>query len=828
MKHIILFSSSFFYFSMKRTMPKILISIFFLSSLSHPQTDSLSINNVDYRSRINIPEYNPSLMPLNYNNRSTGVWTELNPNVPRVDYLSIDFIGIDAGWAVGANGAIIKTTNAGQNWETKQSNTTKILLNVNSFNGDVVIAAGYDGTIVRSTDGGESFVQVTSGVGNGIDLWGLKMINDTLGWICGLNNTLLKTIDGGLNWQIINTGFIGFDYWTLNFLNETIGYIACGNGNILKTTDGGESWQLINVGENIQLYTITVFDSLNFLAAGQKNGTLGRVAYTSDGGNSFGYSNAGYLVESISFANDTLGYAVGSEHVLYRTINKGRNWEFINFSEVGEFCIKFLNDSIAYQAGRGLKINKTTDTGYDWFKSILNDNFTDVYFYSETTGFVLSGSLYKTTTGGLSWLKIENAPGGNTLLFLDSLTGFIGGSQTLFKTTDGGVNWYNVNGVPGGVGKIFFINSVTGWAASGRNIINTTDGGENWITQITLPSDNFSSLYFIDSLNGWATSRYIWQTTDGGVNWSQQNYLPSDTHDDVYFANKDTGWISHYSSINTSLFKTTDGGENWLNINEVTGARKFYFFPNPIHWIILGFSRYYITIDSGFSWIEFTSEVPMRLNSFNAPNNNLGFAIGSTGLILNYEDTTYVPVELISFSVESNKGLIELKWTTATETNNRGFEILRSTDNENWDIVGFITGNGTTTFLHAYQYTDEVKITGNYYYQLKQVDYNGEFDFSPTIEVRLVQPSDFILYQNFPNPFNPNTKITFEIPFQIEVRIILYDVTGQEIKTITNQKYEAGFHSVVLNADDLSSGVYLYRMTTLSGYTAVKKLTIIK
>jgi len=94
--------------------------------------------------------------------------------------------------------------------------------------------------------------------------------------------------------------------------------------------------------------------------------------------------------------------------------------------------------------------------------------------------------------------------------------------------------------------------------------------------------------------------------------------------------------------------------------------------------------------------------------------------------------------------------------------------------------------------------------------------------------VRLVQPSDFTLYQNFPNPFNPNTNITFEIPFQIEVKIILYDVTGQEIKTITNQKYEAGFHSVVLNADDLSSGVYLYRMTTLSGYTAVKKLTIIK
>ncbi|GBD86217.1 hypothetical protein BMS3Abin03_00127 [bacterium BMS3Abin03] len=72
------------------------------------------------------------------------------------------------------------------------------------------------------------------------------------------------------------------------------------------------------------------------------------------------------------------------------------------------------------------------------------------------------------------------------------------------------------------------------------------------------------------------------------------------------------------------------------------------------------------------------------------------------------------------------------------------------------------------------------------------------------------------------------TKISFEIPIQSEIKIILYDITGQEIKTIVNQKYDAGFHSVILNADELSSGVYLYRMITSSGYTAVKKLIIIK
>ncbi|MBZ0198578.1 MAG: hypothetical protein K8H86_01835, partial [Ignavibacteriaceae bacterium] len=156
---------------------------------NNPFLDSLNSNysglKPDYRNHKNIPEYDPSLMPLNYNNKtSTGVWTELNPKVPRVDYIGVDFVDSLTGWAVGANGAIIKTTDGGGSWITAQSNSTNILLKVNAVNRDTVIVTGFDGLILRSTDGGENFITVPTGLSAGTDLWGLKMLNDTLGWVC--------------------------------------------------------------------------------------------------------------------------------------------------------------------------------------------------------------------------------------------------------------------------------------------------------------------------------------------------------------------------------------------------------------------------------------------------------------------------------------------------------------------------------------------------------------------------------------------------------------------------------------------------------------------
>ena len=795
---------------------------------NYTSLDSLYSDNSqlkpDYRNHKNIPEYDPSLMPLNYNSKtSTGVWTELNPKVPRVNYLGIDFIDSLTGWAVGANGAIIKTTNGGEDWSIAETPVTNLLLKIHSYNGQTVIATGYDGIILRSTDGGENFVQVTSGVGTGIDLWGVQMVNDTLGWVSGLNQTLLKTTDGGITWQSVIAG-LNQHYWSLNFLNENFGMIACGGGKILKTIDGGTNWLQLQTGDDRTLYTIDIIDSLHVAAAGERRLEIqyegGKNVYSSDGGATWimnddipTYTDANW----IEFINKDTGYTINVNKGIYKTTNRGQNWVFVGGG--GDWHLDMIGNT-GYAGGNGLNIYKRTEGLENWSKIILNDNFNDVHFINETTGFALSGSLYKTVNSGINWTRIDNAPGGNSLLFLDSLTGFIAGK---YKTINGGETWYPING--GGT-KIFFINDSVGWSIDNR-ILKTIDRGENWIVQQT--ASNFTSIYFIDEMNGWATGGYIWKTTNGGSNWLQQTNTPVTSLDDVYFYDLNTGWVSKYSSVNNSLFKTTNGGLNWLAIPEVIGARKFSLFPDPIHWFIIGFSKYYITNNYGFSWIDVTEDVPLGLINFFGLSNLTGYAIGYDGLIVQYKDTIYIPVELIVFEGKVENESVLLSWITASELNNQGFDIEKSTNKENWENIGFVPGKGTTTELNYYSYIDHKKETGRQFYRLRQIDYNGNSKYSNIVETNFdVKNTSFQLYQNFPNPFNSSTTITYQAARKSFINISLYNIIGEKIIQIVNEEKSEGLHKELFQSSLLPSGVYFIRMTTNNGFNAVNKITLIK
>lgn len=191
-----------------------------------------------------------------------------------------------------------------------------------------------------------------------------------------------------------------------------------------------------------------------------------------------------------------------------------------------------------------------------------------------------------------------------------------------------------------------------------------------------------------------------------------------------------------------------------------------------------------------------------------------------------------VPVELISFTAQVINGQVTLKWETATETNNSGFTVQRSKDNNKFIDLTFIKGKGTSTTQSSYSFTDKSSLSGKYYYRLKQIDYGGAFTYSNTLEVDLGLPKEYSLYQNFPNPFNPSTTIRFALPVNSKVNLKLYNALGQEVASILNTELEAGIHQTVFDASQLSSGVYFYMLKVQgengSNFTSTKRMILMK
>ena len=197
-----------------------------------------------------------------------------------------------------------------------------------------------------------------------------------------------------------------------------------------------------------------------------------------------------------------------------------------------------------------------------------------------------------------------------------------------------------------------------------------------------------------------------------------------------------------------------------------------------------------------------------------------------TGLSIN-GNCPVVPVELISFSASVTGNSIILNWSTATELNNSGFEIERKLPNSNWERIGFILGAGSTTENRTYSYYDDSLSLGLYSYRLKQIDFDGSFEYSKTIEVEVNNPGEYYLNQNYPNPFNPSTKITFILPQESFVTLIVYNSLGERVMTLINEVINSGKHSINFNAGNLSSGTYLVELKA-ENFVDVKKMNLIK
>ena len=229
------------------------------------------------------------------------------------------------------------------------------------------------------------------------------------------------------------------------------------------------------------------------------------------------------------------------------------------------------------------------------------------------------------------------------------------------------------------------------------------------------------------------------------------------------------------------------------------------------------FNAYYHTVNDKIQYFN----MPYFLKMSKA-------ALGTVATLA--ELTDIVPVELLAFTASVKSSEVQLLWSTASELNNKGFEIERSVnDNIGFVNVGYVDGKGSTTEINYYSFLDNPQLSGvnKIYYRLKQVDFDGTSSYSDVISVNFDVPAEFVLSQNYPNPFNPSTRISYFVSKESFVSIKIYDFLGREVKTLVGENQPIGSYDVVFDASNLPSGSYFCTMIAES-FSDTKKMIVLK
>ncbi len=489
---------------------------------------------------------------------------------------------------------------------------------------------------------------------------------------------------------------------------------------------------------------------------------------------------------SISVASPTVAWVAGNSTnpVIYKTTNSGVTWTSVPTNginpNVGIFCIWGINGTTAY-CGDGTgsaSVYKTTNGGTTW---------TVVFNIGGSTSF-FNGVVFSRTNANYGIAQCDPPAGPGTVSYLQ-------------KTTNGGTSWTLLNppGYPGLLSSqhspFIIDNNFFGYAADNNGIVFiTTNGGTTWTNSYVGRSGFVSGLTFkADKLNGFAavSSGGLSKTTNGGVTWTP---ISVSGIDGVFLSY--VYWIPGTNTVYASsegggIKKSTDGGSTWLSEN------------------ILG-----------------QTDI-MHMDFVYSGGLVYAYAITAAGLTL-FGSESPLPVQLSFFNYAEQENSVTLKWQTALEINNSGFEVDRKAVNGDWIKIGFVNGNGNISTPSIYRYEDKNLQKGIYAYKLKQIDYNGDFEyFNLGSDVTIAPPQTYKVSQNYPNPFNPETDINFNIPVDGKVSIKVYDIKGGVVATLADGIMTAGYHSVTFDGTNLPSGTYFYRIIA-GDLRETKKMELIK
>lgn len=384
----------------------------------------------------------------------------------------------------------------------------------------------------------------------------------------------------------------------------------------------------------------------------------------------------------------------------------------------------------------------------------------------------------------------------NKIQFVNSETGWAAGFQAipvqiaLIKTTDSGINWTGqYQNLPAGnrIISLFFLNENTGWIAGADGLFKTTNGGANYFT-LNSPSIVTYECYFVNALTGWAvgltgSDGKVNKTTDGGASWLTQtiNIQQYEQLYSVHFENHLTGWCAGSSSI----IKTTDGGITWITQQHpyCTDIKTIFALSSDIVWAAAGFGAVLSTTNGGAEWVLKSTGTNHNVNSVFFTDANTGYAVT-------------LQAEILKTTNNGNNWILQLFDTSAIRLNSVFFTSAET---------GFVSGG-----------------QGKIY---KTINAGGT-------NIRIISssiPSEYNLYPNYPNPFNSETVIKFDIAGNKlnDVKIEVYDTSGRMISETFNERLKGGTYEITFNGSSLSSGTYFYRMTA-GDFSQTKKMLLVK
>ncbi|GBC92431.1 Ycf48-like protein [bacterium HR15] len=418
-------------------------------------------------------------------------------------------VGLVAGDQISGGGTgIYRTADGGRTWSKRLSGTFNDVIFLDS---NTALAAHSDGSIYRSTDAGNSWVQIAPARTNGLgDL--ARVDNTTVVGVSVLGD-IWRSADGGFNWtRVLEARGTLPGIWNAYFRDPQHGWVVGPKGTLLASDDGGHTWRFVSNG---------VADNIT----------------------------------DIKMVSSTFGYAVTRNAYVLRTTDGGRRWDVRHLQVTGNtfghpeglLAIDVVDDQFAVAAGIGGIVFKTEDGGATWqpigYPTLPGSfDINDVRFTSRQTGWVVG---------------VDND---------------LGHYRNIYRTTDGGQTWQLVVPVQAAVSyhAVDFVGN-SGWIVGPRSyLLRTTDGGQTW-QQVNLPYGNVTNLQFVDvgfatEQVGWmiGTLGYVLRTTNGGQSWQLQNLGTDEDIAALYVVSENEAWIAGALG---SVFHTTNGGQTWVREN---------------------------------------------------------------------------------------------------------------------------------------------------------------------------------------------------------------------------------------------------------------------